>query len=113
MIRVLLADDENLIRTALAALLTIQDDLEVVAQAASGDEALAMARQHRPDVAVLDLQMPGLDGISVTEELVPSCPRAAASSSPATAGQGTSKEPSPPESAGSCPRRSRPRCSPT
>ena len=53
MIRVLLADDENLIRTALASLLAIQDDLQVVAQAASGDEALAMARRHRPDVAVL------------------------------------------------------------
>ena len=58
-IRVLLADDEHLIRTALAALLGLEADVEVVAQAASGDEALAMARLHRPDVAVLDLQMPG------------------------------------------------------
>lgn len=74
MIRVLLADDENLIRTALASLLAIQDDLEVVAQAASGDEALAMARRHRPDVAVLDLQMPGLDGIAVAEKLVTELP---------------------------------------
>jgi two-component system, NarL family, response regulator DesR len=76
MIRVLLADDENVIRSALAALLAIQDDLEVVAQAASGDEALAMGRRHRPDVAVLDLQMPGLDGIAVAAALVrelPSC----------------------------------------
>ena len=74
MIRVLLADDENLIRTALASLLAIQDDLEVVAQAASGDEALAMARLHRPDVAVLDLQMPGLDGIAVAGKLVTELP---------------------------------------
>ena len=73
-IRVLLADDENLIRTALASLLAIQDDLEVVAQAASGDEALAMARRHRPDVAVLDLQMPGLDGIAVAGQLVTELP---------------------------------------
>ena len=73
-IRVLLADDENLIRTALASLLAIQEDLEVVAQAASGDEALAMARRHRPDVAVLDLQMPGLDGIAVAEKLVTELP---------------------------------------
>ncbi len=73
-IRVLLADDENLIRTALASLLAIQDDLEVVAQAASGEEALAMARRHRPDVAVLDLQMPGLDGIAVAETLVTELP---------------------------------------
>ena len=69
MIRLLLADDENLIRSALAALLGLEDDLEVVAEAASGDEALAMARRHRPDVAVLDLQMPGPDGIAVAEIL--------------------------------------------
>jgi two-component system, NarL family, response regulator DesR len=74
MIRVLLADDENLIRSALASLLSIQEDLEVVAQAASGDEALAMARRYRPDVAVLDLQMPGLDGIAVAEVLVSELP---------------------------------------
>ena len=73
-IRVLLADDENLIRTALASLLAIQDDLQVVAQAASGEEALAMARRHRPDVAVLDLQMPGLDGIAVAQKLVTELP---------------------------------------
>ena len=76
MIRVLLADDEHLIRSALAALLAMEDDLEVVAQAASGDEALAMARRHHPDVAILDLQMPGLDGIAVTDVLrgeLPEC----------------------------------------
>jgi two-component system response regulator DesR len=81
-IRLLLADDENLIRTALAALLSLEDDLEVVGQAASADEALAMARLHRPDVAVLDLQMPGvtgstsLGGIGVVEALrteLPEC----------------------------------------
>jgi two-component system response regulator DesR len=77
-IRILLADDENLIRSALASLLAIQDDLEVIAQAASGDEALAMARLHRPDVAVLDLQMPGLDGIAVAEALVSELPACAA-----------------------------------
>ena len=51
-------------------------DLEVIAQAASGTEAVAMARRHRPDVAVLDLQMPGLDGSAVAEELrseLPDC----------------------------------------
>jgi len=75
-IRVLLADDENLIRSALAALLALEDDVEVVAQAASGAEALAMARAHTPDVAVLDLQMPDRDGISVAAELaglLPDC----------------------------------------
>jgi two-component system response regulator DesR len=76
MIRVLLADDENLIRSALAALLGMEEDVQVVAQAATGDEALAMARIHHPDVAVLDLQMPGLDGIAVAEALrheLPGC----------------------------------------
>lgn len=82
MIRLLLADDENLIRTALATLLSLEDDLEVVGQAASADEAVAMARLHRPDVAVLDLQMPGLaassamGGIGVVEALrteLPEC----------------------------------------
>ncbi|RBM14903.1 DNA-binding response regulator [Streptomyces sp. PT12] len=75
-IRVLLADDEHLIRGALAALLALEDDLAVVAEAASGPEALSMARAHRPDVAVLDLQMPGGDGVSVAEALrgeLPDC----------------------------------------
>ena len=69
MIRVLLADDENLVRSAFAALLGLEDDVEVVAQASSGAEALVMARRHTPDVAVLDLQMPDLDGISVAAQL--------------------------------------------
>lgn len=75
-IRVLLADDEHLIRGALAALLALEDDLLVVAEAASGPEALAMARAQRPDVAVLDLEMPGLDGVSVANSLraeLPGC----------------------------------------
>ncbi|CAM5459947.1 response regulator transcription factor [Streptomyces viridifaciens] len=75
-VRVLLADDEHLIRGALAALLSLEDDIEVVAQAGSGPEALAMARAHRPDIAVLDLQMPGQDGIEVATELrrlLPNC----------------------------------------
>ncbi len=77
MIRLLLADDENLIRSALAALLALEPDLQVVAEAASGDEAIAMAHRHRPDVAVLDLQMPGPDGIAVAEALRRDLPRCA------------------------------------
>lgn len=75
-IRILLADDEHLIRGAMAALLTMEDDLAVVAQAATGAEALAMARALRPDVAVLDLQMPDLDGVTVAKSLhdeLPGC----------------------------------------
>ncbi|GAB3179193.1 LuxR family two component transcriptional regulator [Micromonospora palomenae] len=76
MIRVLLADDEELIRQALAALLGLEDDLEVVAQAADGRTALDAARAHRPDVAVVDLEMPAPGGIALAAELgraLPSC----------------------------------------
>ncbi|GAA1755187.1 response regulator transcription factor [Luedemannella helvata] len=76
MIRVLLADDEELIRVAVAALLGLEPDLDVVAQAADGRAAVEAARAHRPDVAVVDLQMPALDGIEVAAELrraVPPC----------------------------------------
>lgn len=76
MIRVLLAEDEEMIRTALAALLEREPDIEVVATAADGTQAVALARAHRPDVAVVDLQMPGLDGLQVVGELgrvLPSC----------------------------------------
>lgn len=76
MIRLLVADDEHLIRTALAQLLDLADDLTVVAEAASGPEALAAAVKHAVDVAVLDLQMPEPDGIAVAERLaveLPAC----------------------------------------
>jgi two-component system, NarL family, response regulator DesR len=75
-IRVLLADDEDLIRTALGALLGLEPDIEVVAHAASGRLAVDAALAHRPDVAVVDLEMPELDGLEVTGELataLPSC----------------------------------------
>ncbi|MFJ8863243.1 response regulator [Streptomyces sp. NPDC102451] len=75
-VRVLLADDEHLIRGALAALLALEDDIVLVAEAATGPEALAMAMAHRPDVAVLDLEMPGADGVKVATSLrtgLPEC----------------------------------------
>ncbi|MEU7003676.1 response regulator transcription factor [Nonomuraea sp. NPDC046570] len=75
-IRILLAEDEHLIRGALAALLALEDDLSVVAQAATGADTLAMARVFRPDVAMLDLQLPDLDGVTVARmihEEVPGC----------------------------------------
>ncbi|HET9654978.1 MAG TPA: response regulator transcription factor [Kineosporiaceae bacterium] len=68
-VKVLLADDEHLIRGAMAALLELEDDIVVVAQASTGEEALALARTAEPDVAVLDLEMPGLDGVSVAVRL--------------------------------------------
>ncbi|TBL33316.1 response regulator transcription factor [Verrucosispora sp. SN26_14.1] len=76
MIRVLLADDEELIRAALAALLELEADLTVVAQAADGPAAVIAALAHRPDVAVVDLAMPGQDGFGVAAELarvLPEC----------------------------------------
>lgn len=73
-IRILLADDEHLIRTALAQLLDLEDDLSVVAEAAQGDVAVALAIEHAVDVAVLDLQMPVLDGIAVAEQLATRLP---------------------------------------
>jgi two-component system response regulator DesR len=63
MIRVLLADDETLLRRSIAALLDLSDTVDVVAQAADGAEAVALAALHRPDVVLLDLEMPGMDGI--------------------------------------------------
>lgn len=76
MIRVLLADDEELIRLALAALLDLEADIEVVAQTADGRAAVTAALAHRPDVAVVDLEMPPPGGIQVAAELtrvLPSC----------------------------------------
>ncbi len=69
MIRLLLADDQALVRGALAALLSLESDLEVVAEVGRGDEVVAAAREHRPDVALLDVEMPGLDGIAATRAL--------------------------------------------
>jgi two-component system, NarL family, response regulator DesR len=63
-IRLLLADDQALVRGALAALLALEPDLEVVAEVGSGDAVVEAVREHRPDVALLDVEMPGLDGIS-------------------------------------------------
>jgi len=64
MIRLLLADDQALVRGALAALLALEPDLEVVAEVGSGDAVVEAVREHQPDVALLDVEMPGLDGIS-------------------------------------------------
>lgn len=69
MIRVLLADDEAMIRSALAALLRLEDDIDVVAECADGEEAVATALRLEPDVCLLDLEMPGLDGVQVSEKL--------------------------------------------
>ncbi|GHF30950.1 DNA-binding response regulator [Streptomyces mashuensis] len=69
MIRVLIADDEPLIRAGIRMILTSADDIEVVAEAANGREAVELARRHRVDVALLDIRMPVLDGLSALAEL--------------------------------------------
>ncbi|MBG0813015.1 response regulator transcription factor [Planomonospora sp. ID82291] len=69
MIRVLLADDEHLIREAIATLLGLEPDIEVVAQVGRGDHVAQAVREHGPDVIVLDIEMPGMDGLSVAETL--------------------------------------------
>ncbi len=75
-IRLLLADDQELVRSALCALLELEDDFEVVASVARGDEVVDAARSHRPDVALLDIEMPGLDGLAAAAVLkaqMPAC----------------------------------------
>lgn len=69
MIRVLLAEDQSLVRGALTALLTLEGDIEVVAEVARGDEIVAAAERVRPDVALLDIELPGADGLSVAAVL--------------------------------------------
>jgi two-component system response regulator DesR len=76
MIRVLLAEDIVILRTALVSLLTMEADIEVVAEVETGDEIVPAAVRHQPDVAVLDIGMPGTDGLSAAIELreaVPDC----------------------------------------
>ena len=70
MIRVLLADDQALIRSGIRALLDAEDDIEVVAEAADGKQAVTLATQHRPDIALVDIQMPVVDGIEATRQIV-------------------------------------------
>ncbi|HEX4521355.1 MAG TPA: response regulator transcription factor [Gaiellaceae bacterium] len=74
MIRILIAEDQAMIRGALASLLSLEDDLEVVAEVERGDLVVAAARASAADVALLDIEMPGLDGISVAAELARELP---------------------------------------
>jgi len=75
-IKLLVADDQSLVRSALAALLSLVADFEVVAEVGRGDEVVTAAREAKPDVALLDIEMPGLDGLAAAAALsheVPAC----------------------------------------
>jgi two-component system, NarL family, response regulator DesR len=75
-IRVLIAEDMHMIRGALAALLSLEDDMQVVAELDRGDQIVSTALQTRPDVAVVDIDLPGLDGLTAAEQLsqrLPAC----------------------------------------
>ncbi len=76
MIRVLIAEDMHMIRGALVALISLEDDMQVVAQLERGDTIVETAMQTRPDVAILDIDLPGLDGLTAAEQLhqlLPEC----------------------------------------
>jgi DNA-binding NarL/FixJ family response regulator len=69
-IRALVADDQEVVREGFAALLGTQDDMSVVASAADGAEAVTLSAEHRPDVVLMDVRMPGMDGIEATRQIV-------------------------------------------
>jgi two-component system response regulator DesR len=73
-IRVLLAEDQTMVREALAALLNLEADIDVVAEVDRGDAVLAAARESKPDVALLDIEMPGADGIEAAGQLTAEMP---------------------------------------
>lgn len=73
-IRVVLADDQALVRGALAALLSLEDGIDVVGEAGRGDELVTLVDEVRPDVALVDIEMPGLDGIAATAQITAAHP---------------------------------------
>lgn len=75
MIHVLLVDDHTLVRQGLAALVGAQPDIQIVGQCGDGTDVLALAEQCRPDVVVLDISLPGMNGLDVCRKLIRKCPR--------------------------------------
>ncbi|MEU7059260.1 response regulator transcription factor [Streptomyces sp. NPDC046197] len=75
-IRVLLVDDEPLLRMAFSMVLEAQSDMEAIGEAGDGEQAVRLTRELRPDVVLMDVRMPGVDGIEATERIVAQCPEA-------------------------------------
>jgi DNA-binding NarL/FixJ family response regulator len=73
-IQVIIADDHPVVRTGLHGMLAGQPDIELVGEASSGEEAVRLVEQQRPDVVLMDLRMPGMDGVAATQEIVARCP---------------------------------------
>jgi two-component system, NarL family, response regulator NreC len=74
-IRILLADDHNIMRDGLRLLLERQPDFEIVGEASDGRQALSLAQESRPDIAIIDIAMPGLNGIEATRRITETCPQ--------------------------------------
>jgi len=74
MIRIILVDDHDVVRTGLKTFLDTRDDIQVIGEARTGIEAIALALETRPDVTVMDITMPGLDGMEATRQLKAQCP---------------------------------------
>lgn len=74
MIRVLIVDDSKVVRMLLRAMLDMEDDIEVIAEAANGVEAVELTRRHRPDLITMDIRMPLMDGFEATKEIMAQCP---------------------------------------
>lgn len=75
MIKILIVDDHTILRAGIRALLQLHPDFEVVGEAGDGQEALAQTQKHRPDVVLMDIGMPGMDGLAATREIIAAQPR--------------------------------------
>jgi two-component system, NarL family, response regulator NreC len=75
MIKIMLAEDHHIVRKGIRALLNIEKDFQVVGEASNGIEALELAQRLQPDILILDLMMPGMNGLEVTDRLTKICPR--------------------------------------